>query len=388
MTGLVISWVDLLDVDEAQHVLLVGSPEGAAAQALRALGARLAVTGPASIDGLLSSTPDDRIGWELVCVDGVGLSATQLRSILTHLAPGGRVAMLLDNRLSPLRILDRRRRGDSPGPRAARFGPHRARRSVRRAGLEPAQLFGVVRSTLEPVTAFDLDARTALPAVVGATTSHVSGWRGRALQALASAGRRPAAWLVPGWVVVGHRPGHEVDANRIVGKIANRDSDEIKLVRGDPPAILEKHYTVVPSGGETTVLRELESVGFDLAPRALACEREELARFTWLPGRALDVTRLGDDELVRWVTLAARALARLHELTAHDDGTVIVHGDFWLGNLLVDDNAILGIVDWTEGHRGPPDVDRRWLVDSLSVAPAVRRRLEVARDRELPAPAP
>ncbi len=103
------------------------------------------------------------------------------------------------------------------------------------------------------------------------------------------------------------------------------------------------------------------------------------------------VDRLDDDDLVAWTARAAALLARLQELTGSADGTVLVHGDFWLGNLLVEGDRVTGLVDWGDARRGSPDVDRRFLVESLArrqrVEPALRARLEEARDAALPGPA-
>ena len=62
---------------------------------------------------------------------------------------------------------------------------------------------------------------------------------------------------------------------------------------------------------------------------------------------------------------AARALALLQSSTRHEDGTVLVHGDYWLGNLIVDRGQVVGVFDWELAQRGSPEEDRRFLADSL-----------------------
>ena len=113
-----------------------------------------------------------------------------------------------------------------------------------------------------------------------------------------------------------------------------------------------------------------------------------VCRFSWLVGDPLVVEELDDDALVLWTARAARLLAHLQHLTRHPDGTVLVHGDLWLGNLLVAGEEISGVVDWTRARRGSPEIDRRFLVDSVHhhrPDPALRRRLERVRDEALPA---
>ncbi len=74
----------------------------------------------------------------------------------------------------------------------------------------------------------------------------------------------------------------------------------------------------------------------------------------------------GDDgELIRFVERAASALSVLQAHTRHPDGSVLVHGDYWLGNVLIDRDRLVGVIDWEEAHRGSDVVDRVFLVESL-----------------------
>jgi aminoglycoside phosphotransferase (APT) family kinase protein len=53
---------------------------------------------------------------------------------------------------------------------------------------------------------------------------------------------------------------------------------------------------------------------------------------------------------------------------------VLVHGDYWLGNLLVDADRVVGVLDWGNAHWGERGEDLRHLVDSLVAAGLVSSR--------------
>lgn len=74
-------------------------------------------------------------------------------------------------------------------------------------------------------------------------------------------------------------------------------------------------------------------------------------------GRPLDVLdALGEARPV--LELGARWLA-LHEPARR--GSSVVHGDFRMGNLLVDDAGLRGVLDWELAHCGDPAEDVGWL---------------------------
>ena len=333
-------------------------------------------------------------GWDVVCLDAVDAVATEepgggWRGLL---APQGRLVVVGDHLASPLRALDAVTRGGrAPG---ARLGHRRTVRAVERSGLRVHQVFGLMRSSNEPAVAFDALAPDSLAATLGATLAHVHGARGRALGVARRLGPRQVLALCPGWMVVASTAPVAPD-DRVVGKVSNRDSEEIKLVRGSPAHSLERRLVgahaerAESTGGpavEVEVLRELEAAGFTLAPRLLPPWTATSYRCTWQSGSPLPVDRLGESELLAWVHRAARALGQLQAATRAADGTVLVHGDFWLGNLLVEGDEVTAVVDWTEAHRGPAQTDRQFLVSSLErwvASPGLRRRLEQARDAGL-----
>jgi Ser/Thr protein kinase RdoA (MazF antagonist) len=149
-------------------------------------------------------------------------------------------------------------------------------------------------------------------------------------------------------------------------RLGYADSREAKVLRGEPPQELEKRYgSPAEAGAEAMALQALESAKVALAPRLLRRPAPDRTCQTWLPGRPLRVSRLDGEELRTWVARSARVLGRLHQATAGPDGLVLVHGDYWLGNLLVDGDAVVGVVDWSASHRGTPAEDLRFLVDAL-----------------------
>ena len=174
---------------------------------------------------------------------------------------------------------------------------------------------------------------------------------------------------------------------RIIGQVGNRDSTEIKIVHGDPPVAMERRSASGPRSAELRILRELERDGFDLAPRVVA-ESGRGATYSWLDGSPLPVDELGHDDLVEWTGRAATLLSQLQQETRLEDGSVVVHGDFWLGNLLVRGTEITGLVDWGDARRGSAEVDRRFLIESLvrrlDIAPRLAHRLTDVRDAVLP----
>ncbi len=378
-----LTWSDLIDVDASHRVLLVDPGDRRAEASLGSRAHEVTTIRPGEVGRARLSGL-----YNLICLDAVGLPPpTQLRRLRRLLSPTGQVAVVLDNELSPLRALDRlpdrTRRGAPPGLLG------RSTRRLEDAGLPVRQVFGLLRSSASPATAFDLRSRSAVGAVAASASSHIVGVRGELTRLMPRLPPTTLARLVPAWLLVGGAAPEPLALPPIVGKIANRDSEEIKLVRGDPPSVLERCYlSLTPeTAAEVAALLETESVGFALAPRIVGTPQPRRVAVTWLPGTPLVTGRLDDDDLVDWVRRAARVLGRLQELTRHDDGTVLVHGDLWLGNLLVDGDEITGVVDWTSARRGSPEIDRAFLVSSLDhrleLDRELRSRVAAARDEGL-----
>lgn len=361
-----VSWVDLLDFSPTARVLLVDSGARGAETDLRAR--------TPYVDVVDRDELPQQGRYDLVCVDGVRLTREQRRLLGSLLSPEGRWAQVSDNALSPLRAHDLLRGGD--GGRDARVSLRRLRRVLRRElGLEPAQVFALLRSSVRPITAFDLMSRTGTAHTVAASLTHIHGVRGAILGLARWSPRRLVARFSPGWLVLAAAPAAVADPRRVVGKVANNDSKEIKILRGDPPVELEKRFILTSPSSEAAALRELAELGFTLAPQILGVD-DTTVRYGWRAGDTLPLEKLTDDEVVLWTGRAAAVLRQLHDVSRHEDGSVLVHGDYWLGNLLVEGDRVCCVLDWTKSHRGAPDVDRQFLVDSLRGRRAVSPQLE------------
>ena len=377
-----VTWADLIDVDPDHHVLLIDDGQHRALHSLRSRIDHVHIDSPAAVAD--SATKD---AYDVICIDQVRVKGPELRALEQRLRPGGRLVLVLDNFLSPLRALDRLH---GAWGSAGRWSQRRWCREIEAAGFEIEQVFGLLRSSAAPVTAFDLRAPSSVSAVVKASLNHVGGRRGALLRRLPKLRPVTVARLSPGWLIVARKGAAAPDPLRVIGKVSNRDSDEIKLIRGEPPAALERCYVTGKPETEAAALRELAQVGFDLVPRIVGTPSAHRLGVSWVEGDPLEIDGLTPDELVTWVGRAAQALERLQRLTRRADETVLVHGDLWLGNLLVSGDQITGIIDWTFARRGAPTIDAAFLVESLqgrdAVTPALLARLRSARDHGLGEP--
>lgn len=135
------------------------------------------------------------------------------------------------------------------------------------------------------------------------------------------------------------------------------------------------------SPGQTSLLTRLDGAA-DITPRNPLSWAAEL-------GRALAVVHAvpaartrrlpsvfdgrGSDQLLEG-PLAPRVRARWTDVTTAPE--VLVHTDFWSGNVVARDGVITGIVDWSGASRGPRGYDVAWcrldlvLLFDLTVADA------------------
>ena len=96
------------------------------------------------------------------------------------------------------------------------------------------------------------------------------------------------------------------------------------------------------------LLRHLEAVGFDGAPRLLGIDEQGREVLTYLPGEVIvrSQARLPDARL----DSAAHLIRRFHDATAGSslagDQEVVCHGDLGPHNLVFDGDAAVGIIDW------------------------------------------
>ncbi|MDQ6948531.1 MAG: phosphotransferase [Actinomycetota bacterium] len=401
------AWADLFDGVDGARLLMIDESPGSAAVSFAETAAvvgfadtdharaafrleLLAGRGAEVTVGPEQQQRDRPGGWDLIILDGTvrrpnapaTVSVSRLASLARVLAPGGRVVVVADNRLSPVRAGDRLR-GRSAGPVARSL--RSVERLLARAGLSVRQEFALLRSSISPVTSFDLHATQATSAVLAAAGVRCGPSRLVALRALESLARHGLARLVvPAWLVIAsadHEPW-EPAADRPTGRIGYDDSEDAQVLRGEPPLQLEKRYGDAGAAQhEAMALEALERAGVDGVPRLAGPVALGRARQTWLPGTPLVAGRLRGDELERWVAEAARALGSMHRSTRRPDGKVLVHGDFWLGNLLVQGNSVCGVVDWTDCSWGESDADLDHLVATLVesgvVAPERAERLAV-----------
>jgi aminoglycoside phosphotransferase (APT) family kinase protein len=99
------------------------------------------------------------------------------------------------------------------------------------------------------------------------------------------------------------------------------------------------------------VLRHLEAVGFDGAPRLLGLDEQGREVLSYLPGETLEVSPVHLPEAR--LRSAARLIRRFHDATA---GTalaggdeVVCHGDLGPHNIVFHGERAVGIVDWDAG---------------------------------------
>lgn len=371
------AWSDLLgDVNGARVLIVDRSPS----HAPRRLVDRGAIVGVADdspdrlavrrrlLEGrptVLASRTSQFLGaaWDIVCFDGVRLDAALLRSAVEALAPDGRIVVVADNRWSPLRLADRVLRRSTCAP-AMRLPP--LTRMLSTEGLAYHQVFGLLRSSSTPTSSFNVASRGAAAEVLLAAAPHFG--RVRLLLLALMNGLVRAGWVaavVPAWAVIARAQPAQARAE-VVGRIGYDWSRGARILFGEPPLELEKHYeTTEEADAEAMALAALTDAGLDIGPRLLNRPTARSCRITWCEGRPLSVRSLSAAQRRVWVEAAAILLQQMQESTRLPDGSVLVHHDFWLGNLLVRDGTISAVIDWGSARWGAPEVDADFLVDSL-----------------------
>lgn len=360
------TWVELLGPVTGLDVVLLDHSAGPAAALLDSAGARVLSGAPA---GFTDNSAD------AVVLADVVVNPAQCRQAARVLRPGGVLLAVSRNATGSLAL-----RGG--GPRASLRG---LGRSAEAAGLTVRARYGVLRSVQSPSTLFELDHPRVASLVLAGSNVLNDGARRRAVETLRWAARRGLAGPVMPAVAVlcSDRP---LSYDPPLGRIGVLGSAEVKLLFGDPTSTVEKVYCDPDRAhGEAAALQAVHRVWPGLAPQVLAQCSPLRTRLTWLTGATLDLDRLGTDEAERWVLRAAGVLGELDRRLAP---ATVHHGDFWLGNLLVDLAAgtVTGIIDWTEAGRDDAPADLAFLVDSwvsraaLDPAAAVqlRERTEAA----------
>jgi aminoglycoside phosphotransferase (APT) family kinase protein len=131
----------------------------------------------------------------------------------------------------------------------------------------------------------------------------------------------------------------------------------------------------VPSDRELAALRLAADYGHP-APRVIATGRHggrDAIVMSWCAGESMgDRLEAGADP-VELGRLFGRTQAGLH--CRLDDGTVLCHLDFQPFNVLVDDGAVTGIVDWSNARVADPAEDLAWTTVVLALGPTLLPQL-------------
>ncbi|MGD0254546.1 MAG: phosphotransferase [Acidimicrobiales bacterium] len=378
-------WVELLDGIQGKTALIVDDFPGLAVARLSVAGATVTVAddvagraqfrrvmpgAEAEVVPLASLSLPGR-SWDLVVFGPFtsGRSTADLQVAARAVSADGRLVIVTDNLLSPLRALDRLMH--RPTAATGALSMAQAMRHANRSGFCYHQGFALLRSSLAPVAAFDVNAPAAARAVLEASATFKNRGRLVATRALARLVELGVAhWVVPAWMgILGCTPA-QVDHMRVTGRIGILNSeDPSRLVRGEPPAVIDKRYrSREDADAEWVALRELESVGVAVAPRAIERLGTTANRLSWMPGTSLNLSEMCDDALLKWMEKAGELLGMVHQATARPDGSSLVHGDFALTNCLAEGDRLVGIIDWSTATRGLPIRDLDYLVSTASVA--------------------
>jgi aminoglycoside phosphotransferase (APT) family kinase protein len=129
--------------------------------------------------------------------------------------------------------------------------------------------------------------------------------------------------------------------------------------------------------GETVGRRIVQKPELSAARSALPVQMaEQLARIhaidasrlTFLPGaaddsplrRSLDVLEAQLDEVGEAHPAIELGLSRLRRDLPRDGARVVCHGDFRIGNLVIGEAGLAGVLDWEFAHVGDPREDLAW----------------------------
>ena len=361
-------WVDLLLLVPDARVLLVGTGTAEEVAALERRGAT--VTSAATYtDAAAHLEPGP---WDAVIFVG-GLdrrrpvAAATVGAAAAELAPGGTLAVVASNQWSTARLVAGRHGHAAPSGLALRP----TRRLVTAAGLDRLQVFALFRSRESIAAAFDIAAPRAAASVLGDVSGSARGFRRLAIRTMRTAGAySPALWpRLSSWLLLASagppdRPSLADGALRPTGRVSLSGSRESRVLLGEPPVASEKRYdSVAAAEREHEALLTLAAAGCSLTPRVLTRPAPDILRLSWIDGVTLAIADLTVDELECWIMKAGRVLASIHACTRRPGSdTVLLHGDFWLGNLIVQGDRIVGVIDWTESRWGPAENDVRHLV--------------------------
>ncbi len=276
-------------------------------------------------------------------------------------APSVTILCMITNRWSPLHWLD-------GGPRGSFVRLSGVRRRVEQHG-RTTRTFGVFRSTTQPLAVIGLDTPNASRLTVSALGVHISGWRRGFLRASMQFGP-VGRMFAPGWLVIAVGEGRDLGLDP-TGQIGYQQSVGFTRVMGEPPRYIEREAAMDVLAAETAALEELSVTTMASVVPSVVRSPSDVQQppggrapslvMSLLAGRPLRPRQMTDGEIDVWTRRAARLLDELQSVSLHADGTVLVHGDYWLGNMLVDGEQIVGLIDWETAHRGNPTEDRDFL---------------------------
>lgn len=364
------AWCEVLDITSGDRVLVFSDQPDAPRRRLEPMGATVAV----------SATAEGSDRWDLVVVDRPK-SLDGLARAWPRVRPGGRLVVVTDNRRSPLRWLDERI-GSPGGPTVGSVETIRA--SLAELGAAHAQVFGLLRGSSSSPTVF----RTDLPAVSRAVLSSAAANSGTlrrtavwALETLAVRGWATA--LLPAWMIVASDHRRATGPSTPTGRIGVELNAQGVVVLGPGPDGVEKFYCDPAAlAASIEALETLAAVGFTAAPRIIDQPSPTRLRLEWVQGTDVDANNLPVDELESWLRRAGAVLGELQRRTRRPDGTVLVHGDLWLGAMVADGDRIAAIIDWDDSHWGDPENDMRTLLavarERAGFTPRQRERLIAA----------
>jgi hypothetical protein len=233
-------------------------------------------------------------------------------------------------------------------------------------GVRRGEVFGLLPSVAEPRVALSLRSPVARQLVLQALALHVRGLRLDLIRLLVALGN--LGWCAyPGWLVVAHGKGRAGDA-RVTGQFGYAQKPEVTRFLGEPPELIERSGPADHRAHEAAALQELQATDFaSFVPQVVPSPDPRRGLITTrLRGTPLAPKDLSDDQLLHWAERAAETLALLQAATQDENGTVLVHGDFWLGNLTVEGDDVVGVFDWEYAHRGSRREDREFLIRSLA----------------------
>lgn len=239
-------------------------------------------------------------------------------------------------------------------------------------GVTAVHTFALFPDGWSPTSAYRLDLPHIGRIVLGAAAVGAPTIR-RVLLALL---RRIVGWrvsqlLLPAWMIVVH-VGTPPPATAPTGRIGVAANEQGVVLLGARPDAIEKDYVDAATADRVAALhRELAEHGVNVAQRVRPGSSPTRLELDWMPGQVVDAAALDDAELAEWSARAAAVLGRIHGATGRTDGTVLTHGDYWLGALIADGDEIVGVIDWTDGRRGEPEID----IEVLSAVVHERRSL-------------